>query len=210
MLARTWRMNACTSRFERGSRPVVGSSSSITTGEVRNDRATAIFCCCPRERWLIGSSARSHSNPSRSRMPGSRRLISLRRKAVHPAEEQQVLDRRHVPEERRVRRHAVDQRPDLRRVSHDVEAEDASLAGVRQQQRAHDADERALAGAVGAEHAVDLAAPHRERHVAEHMRRAFAVARPAAAAGAGSRTRRRSICLRLSFRSRAYSSRSPV
>ena len=72
----TCRTNACTSRFDRGSSPVVGSSSSISTGEVRNDLATAIFCCCPRDRWLIGSSARSHSKPRRARIPGSRRLIS--------------------------------------------------------------------------------------------------------------------------------------
>ena len=69
-------MKRCTSRFDRGSRPVVGSSSSISTGEVRNDRATAIFCCCPRDRWLIGSYALSTSKPRRSRISGTFTLIS--------------------------------------------------------------------------------------------------------------------------------------
>src|SRR5450759_3997987 len=69
-------MKRCTSRFERGSRPVVGSSSNISTGEVRNERATATFCCCPRERWLIGSFDLSVSKPRRPRISGTFVLIS--------------------------------------------------------------------------------------------------------------------------------------
>ena len=77
----TSRTNACTSRLLRGSRPVVGSSSSISTGDVRNARATAIFCCWPRDSSLtigplvVAARARAGrgSRPPRLRMsPGAR------------------------------------------------------------------------------------------------------------------------------------------
>jgi hypothetical protein len=64
------RRKSCTSSFERGSRPVVGSSSRSSTGEVRRARASATFCCIPRERFSIGSVRRSGGNPTRSRIAG--------------------------------------------------------------------------------------------------------------------------------------------
>ena len=63
-------MNVCTSCFERGSRPVVGSSSSSSTGEVSSARASATFCCMPRDRFSIGSPRRSGGKPTRSRITG--------------------------------------------------------------------------------------------------------------------------------------------
>ena len=63
-------MKSCTSSFERGSSPVVGSSSRSTTGEVSSARASATFCCIPRERFSIGSSRRSDGKPTRSRIAG--------------------------------------------------------------------------------------------------------------------------------------------
>jgi hypothetical protein len=63
-------MKSCTSSFERGSSPVVGSSSRSTTGDVRSARASATFCCMPRERFSIGSSRRSCGKPTRSRISG--------------------------------------------------------------------------------------------------------------------------------------------
>ena len=67
---RTSRMNSCTSSFERGSRPVVGSSSSSSTGEVRSARASATFCCMPRDRFSIDSLRRSAGKPTFSRISG--------------------------------------------------------------------------------------------------------------------------------------------
>ena len=86
------RMKSCTSSFERGSRPVVGSSSSSSTGAVSSARASATFCCMPRERFSIGLVAPSAGKPTRSRMSGICRA-SVRRSAV---------------EARRVRRFSVD------------------------------------------------------------------------------------------------------
>ena len=63
-------MNSCTSSFERGSSPVVGSSSSSSTGEVRSARASATFCCIPRERFSIDSPRRSAGKPTFSRISG--------------------------------------------------------------------------------------------------------------------------------------------
>src|SRR5215211_1310191 len=66
--SRMLRMNACTSRLLLGSSPVVGSSRSIRTGLVRSARARATFCCIPRERCSIGSSARLGAKPMFSRI----------------------------------------------------------------------------------------------------------------------------------------------
>ena len=65
------RMKSCTSSFERGSSPVVGSSSRSSTGEVSSARASATFCCMPRERFSIGSLRRSGGKPTRPRISGS-------------------------------------------------------------------------------------------------------------------------------------------
>jgi hypothetical protein len=52
--------------FDRGSSPVVGSSSSSSTGEVRKARAMATFCCMPRDSSSNGLSILLRSMPSRS------------------------------------------------------------------------------------------------------------------------------------------------
>jgi hypothetical protein len=71
------RMNSCTSSFERGSRPVVGSSRRRTTGDVSKARASATFCCMPRDSASIGSPRRSGGNPTRSRISGILSFVSL-------------------------------------------------------------------------------------------------------------------------------------
>src|SRR5213076_839177 len=53
------RMKYCTSSFERGSSPVVGSSSRSNTGDVSSARASATFCCIPRDRCSIASLRRA-------------------------------------------------------------------------------------------------------------------------------------------------------
>src|SRR3972149_506107 len=99
----------------------------MRTGEVRKERATATFCCWPRERWLIGWRARPAPPPRRARVGAP-------------------------PPPRPPRRTPP------RRLAHHVVAEGRHLAGVRQEQGADDPDQRRLAGAVGADDAVYLAA----------------------------------------------------
>ena len=69
------RMKFCTSCLERGSRPVVGSSRSSTTGLVSSARASATFCCMPRDRCSIGSLRRSAGKPTRVRISGMRSRV---------------------------------------------------------------------------------------------------------------------------------------
>ena len=66
----------CTSSFERGSRPVVGSSSRSRIGEVSSARASATFCCVPRERFSIACVRRDAGKPTRSRISGIRSRVS--------------------------------------------------------------------------------------------------------------------------------------
>ena len=130
--ARISRMKSCTSSFERGSSPVVGSSSSSSTGEVSSARASATFCCMPRERFSIGSPRRSAGKPTRPRISGISSRVSRRRHPVEARGVVQVLRRRHLLEERRLDRDAVDEPPHGLRCSRDdVVAEDARRAAVR-------------------------------------------------------------------------------
>src|ERR1700730_15937342 len=69
------RTNSWTSRFDRGSSPVVGSSISRSEGDVRKLRAMAIFCCWPRDSCFIGLSRVSSGRPSRSSMPPPRARV---------------------------------------------------------------------------------------------------------------------------------------
>ena len=156
-------MNSCTSSFERGSRPVVGSSSSSSTGEVSSARASATFCCIPRERFSIGSPRRSAGKPTRAEDLGDPPRVSAWRQPVEAGRVGEVLLGAHPLEEARLDRDAVDEPPDgARRSREDVVAEDARRAPVVQQQRREQADERRLAGAVLAEHGDALAAGDRQ------------------------------------------------
>jgi hypothetical protein len=68
-------MKPCTSRLARGSRPVVGSSSSSSVGEVSSARASATFCCIPRDRSSIGAPERRAGKPTAARISGIRRRV---------------------------------------------------------------------------------------------------------------------------------------
>src|SRR5207248_8704534 len=92
-----------------------------------------------------------------------------RRHAVDAAEEEEVLHRRHVAEEGRVSRDAVDQGADLGSVLHNIEPENGASSAVRQEQRADDPDEGGLAGTVGADHAVNLAAADLEADAVDNL-----------------------------------------
>src|SRR5438445_6040764 len=69
------RTSSWTSRLERGSRPVVGSSISSSDGEVRKLRAIATFCCWPRDSCFIGLSSVSSGRPSRFNISSTRSRV---------------------------------------------------------------------------------------------------------------------------------------
>ena len=158
-------MNVWTSSFERGSRPVVGSSRRRSEGLVSRARAIATFCCMPRLICSIGRPTRF----SRDAEPGedldrlALRLAGVQ--AVEPGREEEVLHRAELLEEGGVDADPVDQPLDRHLVALDVVAEDLDPALVERQQAADEADEGRLAGAVRAEDPVDVAALEAERHV---------------------------------------------
>ena len=164
-------MKDWTSSFERGSRPVVGSSRSSRVGLVSRARAIATFCCIPR---LICSTGRP-TRFSRDAQPGQDRdRLALRRlaiEAVQPGREEEVLHRAELLEERGVDADPVDQALDRHLLALDVVAEDLDPALVEGQEPADEADERRLAGAVGAEDPVDVAALEAHRHVRDRGHR---------------------------------------
>src|SRR6202162_5838599 len=71
------RTSSWTSRFERGSRPVVGSSLRRSDGGGRRLRAIATFCSWPRDNCFIGLSSVPSGSPSRSSMPSTRARVPL-------------------------------------------------------------------------------------------------------------------------------------
>ena len=155
-------MKSWTSSFERGSRPVVGSSRSNITGEVSRARASATFCCIPRDRFSIGSRRRSWGKPTRVRISGILSFVSLR---AHPVEARgvaQVLDGGHLLEEGGLHRDPVDEPANLALVLEDVVTEDLGGSAVVQQQRREKPDQGRLARAVLAQDRERLTALHRE------------------------------------------------
>ena len=167
-VARISRMKSCTSSFERGSRPVVGSSSRSRIGCVRSARASATFCCIPRERSSIASFR-----------PGGREADALEdprdlvtglagREPVEPGRVGQVLGRRHLLEERGLDRDAVDEPANGARVG-DVVPEDGCAAAVEQEQRREQPDQRRLARPVLAEDGDALAAGDLEADPAQRV-----------------------------------------
>src|SRR5262249_19474998 len=93
--------------------------------------------------------------------------VPLAAQAVGRREEVEVLEGGQVLVERELLGHVADPAPDLLAAPADVEAVDRRVPLGRREQPAEDPDERRLAGAVGAEQAVDLAAGHRQRHLVE-------------------------------------------
>ena len=85
--------------------------------------------------------------------------------AVEPRDEFQVLAHRQVLIQAEALRHVADLALDLVGVAADVVAEAGALAAIGRQQAAEHADGGGLAGAVGAEEAVDRAALHLHRQV---------------------------------------------
>ena len=148
----------CTSSFERGSSPVVGSSSSSSTGEVSRARASATFCCMPRDRCSSGSPRRSAGKPTRSRIGG----IALARLARrHPVEARRVGEVLGAPTCFLKNDASTETRLTSRRTARllaRTSYPNTWPAAVGDQQRREQPDERRLAGAVLAEDRDALAA----------------------------------------------------
>jgi len=89
--------------------------------------------------------------------------------AVQLGVQAQVLRRGEVAVERRVLEHQADVPADLVALTGDVEAAHAGGAGGGPRERAEHVDRRALAGAVRAEEAEDLAASDREGHATDGL-----------------------------------------
>src|SRR5436190_9291531 len=96
-----------------------------------------------------------------------RLLRDPRRNPIEPRRVGQVLLGRHLLEERRLDRDAVDEPLDRARLLDHVVAEDRGAAPVGQQQRREQADKRRLARAVLTEDRDALATLHRERDALE-------------------------------------------
>src|SRR5271165_1092869 len=91
------------------------------------------------------------------------------RDAVDAGDELQVLPHREVLVQAEMLRHVAYMALDLVGVGADVVAEAGAAARVRREQAAQHADSRRLAGAVGAEKAVDLPALHLNGEIAHHL-----------------------------------------
>ena len=81
------------------------------------------------------------------------------RQSIDAGGEGQVLERAELLEERRLDRDAVHEAAHGAGLADDIVSEDLDRARVREQQRGDDARQGGLAGSVGADDAVDLAAP---------------------------------------------------
>ena len=143
----------------RGSRPVVGSSRKISGGRVIRLAARSSRRRMPPEKCLIGlfaASVRSNCSSSRSAV----RRATRRGRALEAGEEDEVLGGGEQLVDRGVLAGDAEQLADDVRLAADVDAEDGRLARVDRQQGREHLEHGGLAGAVGAEHAEDLAAAH--------------------------------------------------
>ena len=156
--------------------PAIGSSSSSRRGSPASAMAISSWRCSPWLRLAAGVSARAaRPTSSRPRRAGSRRLWSR----AHVGQEAEGMagmrlhGQRHVVERGELAQHRGDleraARPSRTRacVGRRVMSRPAKWmrAGVGREVAGELADQRGLAGAVGADQGVDLARPHVDRDV---------------------------------------------
>ena len=153
------------SRRALGSTPAVGSSSSSSSGLGRMQAPSARRCFQPPDSVPASWRLAAHEPEPLDRR--ARLLLGLR-EAVDAGDELQVLLDRQVLVEAEALRHVADVALDLVALGQDVVAERRAPAAVGREQPAHHAQRGGLAGAVGAEEAVDLAAHHAHGQVAHH------------------------------------------
>ena len=140
------------SRRALGSTPAVGSSSSSSCGLGKRAGAER-QPLLPAAGKLAGELllAAFQAEPLDHVARGAARVAH----AVEPRDEFQVLAHRKILIQAEALRHVADLALDLVGVAADVVAEAGALAAVGRQQAAEHADGGGLAGAVGAEEAVD-------------------------------------------------------
>jgi len=92
--------------------------------------------------------------------------------AIEPRDEFEILPHRQILIEAEALRHVADMPLDLVGVPADVVAEASALAAVGRQQAAQHADGRRLARTIRPEEAIDRAASHLHRQIADHLARA--------------------------------------
>jgi hypothetical protein len=147
-------MMRSTSRVLPGSRLAVGSSRISSSGSSAQARASATRCCSPPESSRAGRRA-MWSRPARASAARARRRLSSGRMALQLQAVHDVGQRRGTQHHRPLEHHALGQR--LRPVQ---------AAAARMQQAVDQAQQGALAGAVGAEHDGALRG-ERQRHVVD-------------------------------------------
>ena len=154
------------SRRALGSTPAVGSSSRSSCGLGRVQAPSASRCFQPPESSPASCSlAARESDPLDHRARRRGRL----RQPVKARDEFQVLAHREVLVEAEALGHVADMALDLVGLGADVVAETGALALVGREQPAQHADGGGLAGTVGTEESVDLAALDLHREVAHDL-----------------------------------------
>ena len=138
-----------------GSTALVGSSSSSSSGSCSVAAPSARRC-----RWPpLSVPARCRNSSLAGRIRSATAATRCRRRerveAEHLRHELEVLAHGQVVPQRELLRHVAEARAQALRVPRHLVAEHLDGAGARLEQAAQHADRRRLAGAVGAEEAVD-------------------------------------------------------
>ena len=168
-ICRISRMKSWTSSFERGSRPVVGSSSRSRIGCVSSARGERdLLLHASRETFhRLASPVGREADPLEDARDLVARLVG--RHPVEARRVREVLRRGHLLEERGLDRHAVDEPADSARLLEDVVAEDGRVPAVVQEQGREEPDQRRLARAVLAQDGDALAARDLEADAAQGL-----------------------------------------
>ena len=147
---------------ETASTPVVGSSRNRISGRCTSAQQSASFCFMPPD----SAPARRLEKRSSWTQIGSMVFFASATVVLKSdAKNVEVLEHAQVGIEGEAPRHVADTGPQVPHVLHHVAAEHRALAGVGEEQRDENAEQRRLPRAVGADDAVELARRHVERHL---------------------------------------------
>ena len=155
------------SRRETGSTPVVGSSSTSSSGVWTSVQTSASFCFMPPGQPLGEAVAEGRHAHHLEQRVAARGVVAH---VVDLGEEGDVLVDAEVAVEREALREVADLRREPPPLAQRVEAAGAHAPGVGLQQAEDRAQRRRLARAVGADQAEHLAAPHVEGHARRRPR----------------------------------------
>src|SRR5229473_777426 len=161
----TWNTSATTT----GAKPSDGSSSMTRRGWPMRQRAMASICCSPPESVPASCRRRSESRGKRMNMRSLAAAAPAR--ARHHRAHFEILQDAHVGEDLAALRHLAESQiaDHMRRRSRDIAILEADRAARGLLHAEDGADERALAGAVGADDGDDLARGDVERDAVERL-----------------------------------------